>query len=465
MMQTEYSKVSLTAKNLGNRGLKAALCLSLFMVAWGGPVFVDGSDAQVYAQEEKEDKKAPMKGRKTQALGKKVYEAITEANELVDKEDYAGARQVLDKVKSMPKLTPYETAQLYSFYGFLYFNSEQYSQAVQAYETVLKQPELPEGLQRQTYKTLAQLMFVTEKYSRAIEIANEYMAAAGEDPEMYALIGTAYYQMEQNSKIIEPVEKAISLAKERDISPKEQWWLLLRVAYWEKEDFRKVREILETLVVGWPKKEYWTQLSGIYYELKDEPRQLAAYEAAFDQGLLERSAELVQMAQLFMQAEVPFKGAKVLEMGIADGSIEKNERNLRLLSQAWQLAQEDRKAVGPLQEAAKLSDDGDLYARLATSYLNLSEYKNCIDASRKGIDKGGLKYPGNTWLVLGMCQFESKALKSAKSSFQSAAKFEKSAKNARSWITYVDNEQARVNQLQESLENLRRAQAEAAERS
>ncbi len=466
MMQTEYSKVSLSTVKPGHIVVKLTLCLSLFVVAWIGPAFVDGDFSQAVAQDEKKkDSKAPMKGRKTQALGKKVYEAITEANELVDKEDYAGARRVLDKVKAMPKLTAYESAQLYSFYGFLYFNSEQYPQAIQAYETVLKQPELPEGLQRQTYKTLAQLMFVTEKYSRAIDIAKEFMAAAGEDPEMYALIGTAYYQLDQPAKIITPVEKAISLAQERGSSAKEQWWLLLRVAYWEQDNFPKVKEILETLVVGWPKKEYWTQLSGIYYELKDEPRQLAAYQAAYDQGLLERGAELVQMAQLFMQGEVPYQGARVLEKGLADGSIETNERNLRLLSQAWQLAQEDRKAVGPLQQAATLSDDGDLYARLATSYLNLSEYKNCIDSSRKGINKGGLKYPGNTWLVLGMCQFESKALKSAKSSFQSATKFNKSSKNARSWITYVENEQARVQQLQESLENLRRAQAEAAERS
>ena len=45
------------------------------------------------------------------------------------------------------------------------------------------------------------------------------MAAAGEDPEMYALIGTAYYQMEQNSKIIEPVEKAASCFKAMLCSP------------------------------------------------------------------------------------------------------------------------------------------------------------------------------------------------------------------------------------------------------
>ncbi len=450
-------------RNVSFAKLLLGAAAALFVYA--APVTPEFGSAVAQAQEEKEDSKAPMKGKKTQALGKKVYEAITEANELVDQENYSGARAVLDRVKAMPNLSAYETAQLYSFYGFLYFNSEQYPQAVTAYETVLKQPDLPEGLQQQTLKTLSQLMFVTEKYQKAIDYANQYMAAAGEDPDMYAVIGTAYYQLEQNDKIIAPVEKAISLARERGTSVKEQWWLLLRVAYWEKDDYRKVKEILETLVVNWPKKEYWTQLSGIYYELKDEKRQLAAYEAAHAQGLLQSNGELVQLAQLFMQAEVPYKGARVLEQGLADGKVEKNERNLRLLSQAWQMAQEDSKAVGPLQEAAKLSNDGDLYARLAQSYLNLGEYKSCVDASRKAIDKGGLKYPGNTWLVMGMCQFESKALNSAKASFQNSAKFEKSAKNARNWIKYVESEQARLQQLQDSLESLRKAQEAARERA
>jgi len=453
---------------LPNRQLagKLAVGVALGVVLSVMPVVTGAPGTTVQAQEEKKkDSKAPMKGRKTQALGKQVYTLITDANEKVDAEDYAGAGALIEKAKNLPKLSAYETAQIYSFSGFLNFNQERYPQALNDYERVLTQPELPEGLMQQTYKTIAQLLFATEQYGKAIEKAREYMNVAGEDPDMYALIATGYYQMDQISGIIQPIEKAISLANERGSKPKEQWYLLQRVAYWDKEDYRKVRDILEILVVNWPKKEYWSQLSGIYYELKDEGRQLAAYEAAYDQGLLESNSELTQMAQLFMQAEVPFKGALVLEQGLAEGKIEKTERNLRLLSQAWQMAQEDRKAIQPLQDAAKLSNDGDLYARLATSYLNLSEFKSCINASRQAIDKGGLKYPGDTWLVLGMCQFENKQLKSAKSSFQNAAKFDKSAKNARSWITYTENEQARMQQLQDSLNQLEEAKRRAAERA
>ena len=437
------------------RRLTVVMLAAAFLLV--GPVLLTVSnDGLAVAQGKKkdEDKDAPMSGRQTQALSKKVYDLITQANEQVDVENYDGALATLNKVKAMPKLSEYETAQLYSFYGFLYFNAERYKEAVNAYNTVLKQPDLPAPLQQQTIRTLAQLAFVTEDYQSAIKYANQYINDVGPDPDMYVVIGTAYYQMEKYKEIIPPVEKAIALANERGTLTKENWLLLLRVAYWELEDYKKVKDLLEQLVVGWPKKDYWTQLSGIYFELKDEPRQLAAYEAAYDQNLLSSSAELLQLAQLFMQAEVPYKGARVMEKGFAAEKIERNERNLRLLSQAWQLSQEDRKAIPPLKEAAALSGDGELYARLAQSYLNLSEYKSCIEASNKGIGKGGLKNTGNAHLILGMCQFELGSLSSAKASFRKALKYEKVAKNASSWITYVESEEARKRQLADSLKKV-----------
>ena len=426
--------------------------------------YMDSSVAQAQApakSDDKANKKAPMEGKKTQALSKAVYELITQANELVDAEQYKQALQVLDKIKAMPKLTPYETAQLYSFYGFLYFNAERYPEAVTAYNTVLKQPELPPPLQQQTIRTLAQLAFVTEDYPAAIKYANQYLTDVGPDADIYVVLATAYYQQEKYKDIIPPVEKAIDMYAKDGKGPKEQWLLLLRVAYWELKDYKKVKDVLEQLVAGWPKKEYLTQLSGVYYELKDEAGQLAAFEAAYDAGWLSSNAELVQMAQLFMQAEIPYKGAVVLEKGLESKQIERNERNLRLLSQAWQMAQEDRKAISPLKEAAALSGNGELYVGLAQSYFNLSEYSPCIDSAKQGISKGGLKSPGNAYMVLGMCQFESKSLSAAKESFRRALSDAKVAKNASSWISYVESEEERQQQLKESMSKVESKEAQS----
>jgi tetratricopeptide (TPR) repeat protein len=441
---------SLNFKGLASAALYGLAALLLF----AGNVIVPGGDFGIAVAQEDDKDDERMSGRRTQALSKNVYDLITQANELVDAEDYQGALKLLDKVKAMPKLSAYETAQLYSFYGFLYFNAERYKEAVNAYNTVLKQPDLPPPLQQQTIRTLSQLAFVTEDYKGAIRYANQYMNDVGPDADMYVVIGTAHYQLEQYKEIIPPVQKAISMYAEQGKGPKEQWLLLLRVAYWELDDYKKVKDTLEQLVVGWPKKDYWTQLSGIYFELKDEPRQLAAYEAAYDQGLLASSNELTQMAQLFMQADVPYKGARVLEKGLESKQIERTVRNLRLLSQAWQLSQEDRKAIPPLLEAAKMSNDGELYARLAQSHLNLGDYKECIATSNQAISKGGLKNTGNAYLILGMCQFEQKSLGSAKASFRKALNYDKVAKNASSWIAYVESEEERLRQLEQSLQRV-----------
>jgi tetratricopeptide (TPR) repeat protein len=262
--------------------------------------------------------------------------------------------------------------------------------------------------------------------------------------------------------MIEPVEWAMSIATVRGTEIKEQWYLLLRVAYWELNNLPKVKDILEILVVRWPKKEYWTNLSAVYAELDMESRQLAAYEAAYDQGLLVSNGELVQMAQLFLQAEVPYKAAMVLDKGMTGRNVEKTAKNYRLMSQAWALAQEDSKAIPPLREAARLSDDGELDARLAQSYLNLSRYKECIQASNTGLRKGDVKRADDAYMVLGMCHFESDNLGQAETAFkraQNRARNDRSKKNANSWLRFIQNERSRVEQLQQQLDSMRQAGA------
>jgi tetratricopeptide (TPR) repeat protein len=270
--------------------------------------------------------------------------------------DFAGAEAKLAEIGAMKNLSPDEQAQMYNFYGFIYYSQEKYQKSIGAYEKVLALPDIYPGLRNQVTYTLAQLKFTTEQYQDAIDLLKDWLKTQeNPGPEPYILIATGYYQLEQIDKIIPPVETALQIAKERGIDPKEQWWLLLRVAYWEKGDNKKVKDILEILITNWPKKEYWVQLSAIFGELENEPKQLSAFESAYDQNMLATNSELLQMAQLYLANDVPYKAAKVLEKGFSEKIVERNARNLRLYSQAWQLAREDRRAIEPLKEAAEMS--------------------------------------------------------------------------------------------------------------
>ena len=198
---------------------------------------------------------------------------------------------------------------------------------------------------------------------------------------------------------------------------KENWWLLLRAAYFELDDIKNVRVILERLLIEWPKKEYWTQLSAIYGQLHFDDKQISSYRTAYEEGFLVRSNELVQMAQLYLSMEVPYKAAVILQKGIDAGQVDLEVKNWRLLSQAWFLAQDDQMAIAALREAAKLSDDGELDIRLARSLANTANFEGCVNSATTAIGKGDLKRDDESYITLGMCQFEVASYEGSKESF------------------------------------------------
>jgi tetratricopeptide (TPR) repeat protein len=164
-----------------------------------------------------------------------------------------------------------------------------------------------------------------------------------------------------------------------------------------------------------------------------------------------------------MQAEVPYKAGRVVEKGLADGVVEENEGNYRLLSQAWQMSGEFDKAIPALKKAAATSDDGKLDLRLSSSYLNLGRYEECVDAARTALRRK-VERPAAAQEILAMCLFELEKYEDAKKAFRLAAKDEKIQKRARNWIKFIENEQSRIAQLDDSIRQARAARNAARNR-
>ena len=224
-----------------------------------------------------------------------------------------------------------------------------------------------------------------------------------------------YAEIEEAIKSIEA--DAANLAKG---PTRENWWLLLRAAYFELEEMDKVKEILERLVVEWSKKEYWTQLSAFYGQDKQEKEQMAAYQTAYHEGFLEKSSEFVQMAQLYLSVEAPYEAAKLLQKAMDEDNVDKEVKNWKILAQAWFLSGYDEPAIVALREAAKLSDDGELDIRLARSLNNIADYEGCTNSAKTAIQKGDLKRLDESYITLGMCQFEIADFEGAKDAFANA---------------------------------------------
>ncbi len=389
--------------------------------------------------------------KKTPAMREKVYKVLSEAQELAEANNSSAALAKLNSVQKMTDLNSYERAQMWNFYGFIYFGQENYREASRAYENVLKQEALPEAMETTTVYALGQLSFVTEDYQGAVNYLNRWFKTANNPgAEAYVLLGQGYYQLGKYKEAITPVQTAIRIAGEKGQKVKENWWLLLRTFYFELNDYPQMLNSLEKLLAGWPKKEYWLQVSSVYGELGKDTRQLIAYEIAHMQGFLTRGGELVTLAQLYLQENVPHKAAKILDDGIKKGTIDATALNYRLLSQAWQLSAEDEKAIPSLEQAARLSGDGELDYRLAQAFFNLDRYDESVAAGRKALSKGGLKRADQVSVLIGMTLYNQKKYGEARDAFQVAQSDSRSARLAAQWINHCNSEQDRERQLAEA---------------
>ena len=435
-----------------NRGITLTLWVSLMCSL----LSFSGASAQ-RADPETDDTKT----KQAQAVSKEVYERIQKAQELVDAKDMAGALRLLNSLYNPDKLTEYEQANVLNYIGFVYYNMDDTKSAIRTYEKLLAIPTLEPQMAKQTTYTLVQLLTMEEQFAKALTTLDKwFMMEPNPAPEAFILKAQNLYQLQRYKEMIEPVENAMRVARERDKPVKEDWYGLLNFAYFQQEDYKKVRDIQKILLENWPKARYWKSLAGAYTELGEDEKLIYAYDAAHTQGMLEKEPEFVTMAQLYLQAEVPYKAAKLLQEKMDAGVVQKNEKNYRLLSQSWTLAMEDEKAIPALKAAASLADDGELDHRLANAYLNIGEYGDCVTAANTAIRKGGLKNTDNVQISLGMCLYNLRRYPDARDAFEAAARQEKSRRTANQWIAVIDAEVERNRQIRLAEEAARKKQAE-----
>ena len=421
------------------------VCLVLVIgIAVARPVCAADDDSEAQRQSEQQ------KTKQAQAVSKEVYDRIQKAQEEIDANDPQSALNILNGLRNKKGLTEYELQNVLNYIGFVYYNMEKIPEAMAIYEEMLRIPSMEDQIRKQTIYTMAQLSTMEEQYSKALNLLDQWFALeANPAPEPYILYAQNLYQVNRYSDMVKPIETAMDIARSRDLEIKEDWYVLLNFAYFQQENYKKVRDIQKILLVHWPKKRYWFSLAGAYTELGEEDNLIAAYDAALTQGLLEKESELVTMAQLYLQQEVPYKAAVLLEAEMEKGRVAKDAKNYRLLSQAWTLAAEDEKAIPALQQAARLSDEGELNLRLGNGYLNLGRYGECVKAIEDGLRKGGIKSPDNAQISLGMCLYNQKKYRDAIASFREAAKTRRSRNIARQWINVIEadierNEQIRL---------------------
>jgi tetratricopeptide (TPR) repeat protein len=367
-----------------------------------------------------------------QRTGKKLTQAI----ELLQAEDYAGADKIL-KSFNMGRLNSYEQALVNQTLGYVAASQENFAEAAERFAAALELEALPEGAQVSTRFNLAQIYMMLERWDEAIATFNKWFQEV-ETPNSlgYYMLAVAYYQAGEVDKAFKPATQAVEMAT----TPKEAWVRLLLALYMEKKQYREALPLVEKLVSLYPKKPYWMQLSAIYAEIGEDRKALASQQLAYQEGFLTEDKELRRLAQMYLFHDLPFRAATVLDRAIEEEKVESDTKALELLGNSWLAAREYDRALDPLERAAEVSEDGELFLRLGRVYIQREEWDKAAEELNKALQKGNLEEPGNVHLLLGIAVYNQKRLGSARRSFVRALDFEESSKNAQQWLRVIDRE-------------------------
>mgnify|MGYP003976582713 CR=1 FL=1 len=443
--------------------------LAILLVVWALPLIVGQVGSNLVLGQAAQAAEEKKKTRKVPAMREKTYKKLAEAQIMIDPDSapreegepapeptgtVEDAIRLLMKLRESKGLNSYELAQIWNTLAFAYYTIEDIPNTIKSYENILKQGTITEALELSSLRALFQLHYGEENYRKAVQFIDKWQALkVTPDAQVTFIKATAYYQMENFRESLKWALRVEEIANSQQKDIKENWWYLQVVLYNEVEDVDSVIRVLETLIVNYPKKQYWMHLAGMYSEKNWDDKSLSAYYALYIQGFLQRESEVVMLAQRLLGASVPFEASQILEKGIKSGLVEENEKNLRLLATAYTMSQETNQAIDAWRDASKYAEDGELHYRLAQALAAEDRHKEAVVAYSDAQKKGETKKPGDVAFWKGISQMQLERWDSATKSFRQSAKLDKKKqKQARQYIRYIAGEKRRQAELKKMLE-------------
>lgn len=243
-----------------------------------------------------------------------------------------------------------------------------------------------------------------EDYKGAVELLDTFNENHPEPvPEAWYLLGVAHYRLGDVAKALPAAERAATLAG--DDAP-ESWLELVVALLKQRGDHRAAIPWLEKLVEQVPgNRVYWLELSLAYEQVNDYDRALATMRLAHTAGILTDDVDYRRLSDLLVHQGIPLQGAVVLEQALDQNIVRADEAAYTKLGTAWFMAGEYDAAVFPLENAARLANNGDGYVRLAIAHIERRDWAAAVAALHAGMGRGSLSDEARANLLMGVALY------------------------------------------------------------
>ena len=317
--------------------------------------------------------------------------------------------------------------------------SGDYSGAIKALEAVLSTTTLPPSEASKRVETLVQLNYQVKDYAKVALYGGRYYEGGGKDPQPRALMAQAYFlsgDLTNAAKIsLEVVQSDAAAGR----PPDEAMLQILAAAQYKLGDAAGYAEAMTRLVAVDPKKENWASVlaairraPGFSGRLELDVDRLAAAT-----GTLGGADKYMAAAELALEMGQSGTAKAFLDKGYATGILGNGPaalREQRLAAMASQQAGDDVKSLPQLAKDAEAAPDGSASVRLGEAYTSFGRYSDAIAAFQKAIQKGGIKYPDDAKLHLGLAYLEAGDTERATQTLNSVAAADGAQALARLWL-------------------------------
>ena len=372
-----------------------------------------------------------------------VARYLTRIHKYMEDEDWINAKRELEVTarRYFKNEDSYERALINQLYGQFYALQRDYKNAIPWFEKAVAKGRLPFAADLQVSYSLAQCYFQTGRYKDVIATLENYRDKASKRgqnmaPIQLMLLGIAYYQEQDTLNAYLNIAEANATATKLN----EEWLqyeFALAVKLEKYDDAVRVGQFL--IFVNPEKKSYWKQLSGVYYGSESEELSLAGLELAYENEVLDKEKDYIDLARYFMYKELPIKAVDVLNNGISIEKVKKTRKNYEFLADAYFLSKEKVQCIDALIKAESIESDANLSYKIARFAFENEDWSKSINYFKQAKDQGYDKYPGRLELLLGISYFEISQYQQALVYLNESLEIDQSTSAAEGWINYIND--------------------------
>jgi len=254
-------------------------------------------------------------------------------------------------------------------------------------------------------------------------------------PLQKILLGLSYNYKENFQEAYTYVKSA----NESSLKYTEDWLRYeLSLAY-KLEKYNEATDLAQLLIYLNPeKKEYWKQLSGLYFTQEKDDKSLAGLELAYNNGLLFKNDEYRDLARYFLYKNLPQKAVKAMLDGFSSDYLDKTKENYELIADAYFLSRDRSQGIQYLQKSLEIDKDSKIAFKIARFAFEDENWALSLRFLNYAKEYGWNETEGRIDLLSGISLYELGRLDDSINAFKLAFESEETKVAAEGWISFVE---------------------------